>query len=97
MQPKGREFSNEFKLGRFANGKFDYQIVTMMAYITEYHDSKFATDYSAVWPSCKIKPAPSFSSLQVLHSDYFLNVEFFGRYPQNQKVLNTGNTTHFMW
>ena len=48
MQPKGREFSNEFKLGRFANGKFDYQIFTMMAYITEYHDSKFATDYSAV-------------------------------------------------
>ena len=48
MQPKRREFSNEFKLGQFANGKFDYQIFTMMAYITEYPHSKFATVYSAV-------------------------------------------------
>ena len=50
MHYKGREFSNEFKFGQFANGKLDtcYQIFTRMAYITEYHHSKFAIVYSAV-------------------------------------------------
>ena len=47
MQPKGREFSNDMAGLLMANSTLIIKFFTMMAYITEYHDSKFAIVYSA--------------------------------------------------